>query len=43
MPDRLDRRCPECLNADADVACPSYKGARFVPTGLTLEDLAKFL
>jgi disulfide bond formation protein DsbB len=41
MTDQLYRRCPACLDAGTDAPCPSCNGARFVPAGVTLRDVAR--
>ena len=41
MTDQLYRRCTACVDARTDVPGPSCNGARFVPAGVTLRDVAR--
>jgi hypothetical protein len=40
MPDQLYRRCPDCREPEPGSSCPTCGGERFIPAGVTPNDIA---
>jgi hypothetical protein len=40
MPDQLYRRCPDCREPESGSSCPTCGGERFIPAGVTPNDIA---